>query len=60
MGTIIKQLNPKKPKWRWLLIPLSPIAIAIGFIRGLIIGFSARQSSPVLITGEENVRRKKD
>jgi hypothetical protein len=26
----------KKPKWRWLLLPLSPIAIPIGFIFGFV------------------------
>lgn len=47
-----------KPKWRWLLLPLSPIAIVFGIIKGLISGFTARQSSPVLITGDENERTK--
>lgn len=53
-------IQQSKPKWRWLLLPLSPLAIAIGLIKGIIIGLGSRQSSPVLITGEDNVPRKKD
>lgn len=29
----------KKPWWRWLLLPLSPIAIPIGFIIGIALAF---------------------
>jgi len=30
-----------KPWWRWLLMPLSPIAIPIGFVIGIVKGLCA-------------------
>jgi hypothetical protein len=41
-----QQLKPKKPKWRWLLLPLLPIAVPIGIITALIWGFPGKEYLP--------------
>jgi len=35
-----KSQNPR-PWWRWLLLPLSPIATPIGFVIGIVNGLCA-------------------
>jgi hypothetical protein len=34
----MKELTIEKAKWRWALLPLSPIAIAVGLIVGAVMG----------------------
>ena len=48
-----KKMNPK-PWWRWLFLPLSPIAIPIGFVIGIIKGLWA-----IEIRGEDPGERTK-
>lgn len=40
----------KKRKWRWLLLPLSPIAIPVGFLIGIALGLRRRE--PIRFEGK--------
>jgi hypothetical protein len=43
----MKELTIEKAKWRWALLPLSPIAIAVGLIVGAVMGLK-RPIPPLL------------
>jgi len=40
-----EEVSHEKPKWRWLLLPLSPIAILIGVIVGLVKFFKRKKEA---------------
>ena len=53
----MKELTKKQPKWRWTLLPLTPLAIAVGLIVGIVTGLMKQQAPPLLIECKRQNRR---